>query len=242
MNVKTKIILFSAIIFLSVNVFAQNFRYSPWKNLTTDSNSPDYKIPGKLYVFNSILNGSVYLYEIWKQGSIILENGATYDSLMLKLNTLQGELIMYNELSGANIEIDKEAVKEFTIVDEYGNIELFRKVFSDQIPAGNKYVNILYEGKIKLFLWHKTKELLTIPYLNRSGLTQNSEFYTTKIYYLDLPGQGIVRFNPKLSSVIELFPEQKKTIKRLHRKEHLSYKENTEIIRAIKSIETNILN
>jgi hypothetical protein len=242
MNVKTKTILLSTIIFLSVNVIAQNFRYSPWKKLTIESNSPYYKIPGKLYIFNSTITGSVFLYNDWKNGSIILENGASCDNLRLKLNTFLGELIMYNKQVDAIIIIDKDAVKEFTLVDDNGNTEIFRKVNFDKIPLGNRYLNVLYEGRIKLMLLYITVEQATSSYYDREVLLRNSEFITKKIYYLELPGRGIVSFKPKLRSIIELFPEQKKAIKQLHRKNHLTYNNEPEIIRAIKFIETYILN
>ena len=242
MILKRKILFLFLIVLYSVGANAQNLRYSTGRKLTTASNTLNYKIPGKSYVFLSTVYGSVFLYENWLSGSLNLENGAVYDSLSLKLNTFLEELILFNRRAGALITVDKDAVKEFTLINELGNKEIYQKMYLDEIPAGYRYLNVLYDGKIKLFLWNKTDEIAESPYYDLTGSLRNTKYVLKKIYYLDLPDKGMIRFIPQKRSVIELFPEHKKEIKRLQRREHLTYKGNSEIVRAIKLLETNIFN
>ncbi len=149
---------------------------------------------------------------------------------------------MFDKRVGALITIDKDAIKEFTLINEFEENENYKKIYSDEIPAGYRYLNVLYEGKIKLYLWNKTNEVAESPYYDSFGTLRNTKYVSNKIYYIDLPDRGMIKFNPQRRAVAELFPEHKKEIKRLQRKEHLKYKGNAEIVRAIKLLETNIPN
>lgn len=221
---------------------AQDFQYFYWNKLTTDSNSLKYKLPGSIFQYRPALKGSEFINDNWSKGTVILVNGDHYENLDLKYNSLLEELVMYNEEVGAIIMLDKPAIAEFTLVDKNEKISKFRKILVEKISKKDIFLQVLYEGKLKLYLHYKTNELATSIYYDRSGTLQSSELRLTKTYFLNLPEKGFIRFSPNKRFFADLFPDQKKTIKKLHRENHLKYKNTDDIIKAVRIIEKSIIN
>lgn len=209
--------------------------------LDTSSNTLNYKIPGKRYYLIPSYIGSQFTTDEWIVADLILENGDRYDSILIKLNSFLDEIIMYNERAGAAIEIDKTVISEFFVKYEDGHSEHFKKTFVDLYPKGDRYLSIMYEGKSKLFLWHRTVEEKVSVYRDDRGIMHDSMYKLTKEYYLVFPDQKIAKFPPKRRSFIELFPEQKKQVKRIIRKNHISFETENEIIQAVKLVEKELM-
>jgi hypothetical protein len=235
MNSKIKILI--PLIFLITTSNAQEF-HIPWRPFTTKANSLNRKLTGRKYFFNSTLKGTVYYNDNWLKGTIILENGDRHDSIYMKYNTFIEELIIFNERTGAIYILDKPVVSQFEIDKGNGSEKLFRKLYFDRFPRGDRYFNVLYPGdKLKLLLWHKTIVEKTNLYKDKNGLMRNSEFKMTLTYFILFPDIDLIKIFPNRRSFINLFPDQKKIVRRLLRRNRINLKREEDMIKAVSLME-----
>lgn len=236
MSARIKIAGLVLSVFMLGHVSAQEF-YNSVNPLTTKSNTLNYKLTGKQYYFLSTLNGTVYFNDNWVSGKLKLENGDRYDSVYIKLNTFLEDLVAYNERTGAVFVVDKSIIDEFEMEFEKGQKFLFRKVVFDRAPKGEHYLNVLYDGRVKLYAWHRTLEVQTSTYKDNYGLLRDSEFRAEIVYWLVFPDNSIHRVAMKRRSFLQLFPEQKRTLRRSFRKNRVYFYTPEHLVQAARILE-----
>ena len=232
-------ISFLVILFLAMFVTnAQEF-YNPLSQINANANSLNYKLTGRRYIFRSTLKGSSYLNDDWQRGSVILENGDRYDSLYLRLNTVNEDLIWYNERTGAQIVLDSYIIDEFVLGTGKNTPPLFRKMIYNKYPKGEHYYNVLYDGKMKFLLWYETDETGTSEYRDMLGYLRNTEYKLHTQFFVVLPDENMVKIAGNRKSFINLFPEQKKRVRQLLRKNKIDLirKNKAEMARLVKLID-----
>lgn len=239
MNARLIIILSGLLAMPYLNTRGQEL-HNPLIKLTPASNTLNYKLQGKKYYVRSSPIGSEFLTDGWCIGYVILGNGDRYENLTLRLNTHLDELIEYNGRAGSAIMLDKAAISEFSLNFEDGHTELFRKIFYGKFPKGDRYFSVLYEGKFMVLLWYKTEEHNVSVYYDNQGIMRDNKFVLTKNYYLVFPDQEMNKFLFKRRSFLNLFPEQKKQIRRIIRKNHVLFDNEKEIVRVVRLIEAEI--
>ncbi|MCG6186047.1 hypothetical protein [Maribellus maritimus] len=240
MNVRGKIVMSVLAVFMVAAVSAQQF-YNSVNPLTTASNTLNYKLTGNQYYFWPKYIGSVYLNEEWCHAKLELENGDIYEDVYVKLNTYLDEMIMYNERVGSVISLDKTIIHEFEMEQGYGTYGLFRKVNFDRIPKGYHYVNVLYDGSVKLYLWHKTEVVKRSLYKDEiHGGMRDSEYKHMLNYYIIFPDGSMNKVSLDRRSFLQLFPEQRRTLKRLFRRNKIHFYTATDLVQATKIIEEEI--
>lgn len=239
MNIRKKITFSIACLFTLLNAVSQEF-HDPRLPLTAESNTLNYKLTGRQYYFHSTLQGSVYLNDDWVKGSVTLENGDKHEDVYLKLNTLSEELITHNERVGSTIIIDKYIIDEFNLKNDKSSSNIFRKLNFDEYPKGEHYFNVLYENELTLLCWYRTIEETTSYYRDSYGYLRDTWFKQESVYLLLLPDNNLVRIKGTKRSLINLFPEQKRKIRRLLRRNRINFssESSAEITRAVKLIET----
>ncbi len=239
MSLRLKIgwsVVFACIIF---NAASQEF-HGPTVTLTAKSNTFNAKLSGKQYYFYSLIEGSVYLNDDWTKGAVILQNGDRYDSLFLKLNALDEDLVTYNERTGAVMVIDKFLIDEFILDVNKAAESTFSKLYFDKYPKGEHYYNLLYEGKLKLVRWYHAHEEKTTIYRDIHGLMRDSRYKINSTYFIDFPDNNLVKIKGTRKSLVNLFPEEKKQIRKLLRQNKVNFasKNALELARAVQLIET----
>ena len=240
MRFRVKITLFFLAFFVVAGVSGQQF-YNSVKPLTTASNTLNYKLTGNQYYFWPKYMGTVYIRDDWSHANLKLENGDIYEDVYVKLNTLFDELLVYNERVGSVITVDKAIIDEFELKQGFEPYNLFRKVYIDKYPKGYHYVNVLYDGKVKLYLWHETEIAKTSLYKNPvSGGMLDSEYKQEFNYIIVFPDGSMHKVATKRRPFLQLFPEQKSTLKRLFRRAGIHFFTNRELIEATKIIEQEI--
>ena len=240
MRFQIKITMFILAFFVTAGVSGQQF-YNSVKPLTTASNTLNYKLTGNQYYFWPKYMGTVYLNDEWSHAILKLENGDIYDDVYVRLNTLFDELLLYNERVGSVITIDKSIIDEFKLKQGFESYNLFRKVYFDKYPKGYHYVNVLYDGDVKLYLWHETEIVKTSLYKNPvSGGMLDSEYKHEFNYIVVFPDGTMHKVAAKRRTFLQLFPEQKSTLKRLFRRAGIHFFTNQELIEATKIIEKEI--
>lgn len=241
MNVLTKI-WFLVLLFLGSFASSGQEFYKSLSPVSLGANSLNYKLTGKRHYFEPSYHGSPYLYDEWQLGSVLLENGDRYDSLYLNLNTLADELVWYNKRTGDLVDLDKFIIDEFTFSEDQNNILLFRKVYSDKSPRGEHYYNILYEGELKLWFLHKTIIAVTSTYKDVWGNMLNSEYDLVSQYLLVLPDGEVEKIKNSRRTLIRLFPEHRRVVRRLLARNGIDYRNlsPSEMARAVNLIDQEI--
>lgn len=235
-----KIISTSIFALFFVGANAQEL-YKSWINLPPESNSLNHKLTGKKYYIIPSSKGSKCLTEQWCIGNVVLENGDRHDSLNLKLDSYIDEIIQYNEHVGSAIMLDKSTISSFSFAFEDGHTEQFRKIYFDRYPKGDRYFSILHEGKLMVLLWYKTIDQKTTLYADALGIMHDSKYILTKSYYIVFPDNEMVKLKLKRRSFLELFPEQKKQVRRIIRKNNIQFETEKDMIRAISLVEKELL-
>lgn len=211
----------------------------PWDSFTPDSNTLNHKLTGTQYYFFSTLNGTAYFNDNWLKGSILLVNGDRYNDIYLKYNTFKEELVVFNERNGAIFVPDKYIISEFMLNLSSGRSEVFRKIYFDKFPKGERYFNILYDGdKLKLLIWHKTIEANVSMYRDKYGIRRATEFRQDITYFILFPDDNLVKISPNRRSFINLLPEQKKEVRKVLRKNRISYSSRESLVKAVELIES----
>lgn len=234
---KVRLIIATSILLLGFATSEAQKKFVPEKQLTTESNSLNYKLPGKQYYNMYVPSGTIFLDNEWREGYLILKNGDRYDNVSLKYNTFLDELIHINNRTVSMIMLDKNTIDEFGFYRENAEPQTFKKMVFPKVPKGEYFFNTLYSGKLKLVVWYRSIEEQTTPYKDNYGLLQNTRFSLHANYYIIFPGDDFERFRLKRRSFTDLFPDNKKEVRRLLRKNHILFENELQTIEAVKLVE-----
>ncbi len=237
-SAKAKTALLISLLLLIVSfVHAQQKPFNVDVKLTTESNTVNYKLPGQQFYPVYVPSGSEFYDDQWMNGYVILENDDKYDSLMLKYNTFRDEIITVNDRTRTMIMLDKDAITEFGLYKTPGLTIRFKKMDLDIVPKGEHYFNLPYDGTLKLAVWYRTLEETTAPFKDKNGYLQISNYALRHNYYVVFPDGRFERFKLNKRSLIQLFPEQKREIRRILRRDRNWIKTESDAVRAIKLID-----
>ncbi len=205
--------------------------------LTTNSNTINYKLPGKQFYPIYVPSGSEFYDDQWMRGYVILENEDKYDSLFLKYNTFKDELVSLNGRTGTMIMLDKDAIMEFGLYETPGFTKRFKKMELDKVPKGEHYFNVPYNGNLKLTVWYRTLEEQSAPFKDKNGFLQVSTYVLRLQYFVRFPDGHFEKFKLNRGSLLALFPDSKREIRRILRKDRNWVKTEASAARAIELID-----
>ncbi len=232
--------IIAGILLLIGSDLAAQKNYKPERELTTESNSLNYKIPGNQYYNMIVPAGSIFLFNDWEDGYLTLVNGDRYDDLSLKYNLYTDELIHINNRSVSMIQVDKNTIAEFGFYLGDNKDMIFRQMYFPKYPGGNYFFEILYEGNLTLGVRHRSMEEQTSTYKDAYGMLRNSVYNIHEYYYVIFPENQFERFRLNRRSFADVFPDHKKEVKRLLRQNHLRINNTSEAIQAIKLVEEQL--
>jgi hypothetical protein len=89
----------------------------------------------------------------------------------------------------------------------------------------------------KLFAFYQIEEIKVSPYNDNSGKIRDTEFRLKTIYYMLSSKLGLTRIQLKNRSLFTLYPENKKEIRRLLRKNRISIVDEHSAIQAFKLLD-----
>lgn len=225
-------------LFLLIGIFVQAQRpFNVDVELTTASNTINYKLPGKQFYPIYVPSGSEFYDDQWMRGYVILENEDRYDSLFLKYNTFKDELISLNGRTRTMIMLDKDAITEFGLYETPGHTKRFKKMELDKVPKGEHFFNVPYDGRLKFTVWYRTLEEQTAPFKDKNGFLQVSNFILRQQYFVRFPDGHFEKFKLSRGSLMALFPEYKREIRRMLRKDRNWVKSEANAARAIQMID-----
>lgn len=227
----SKILLALLFVFYTSQVLAQ---YSGlyWNNLNESSNRLQGKITGETYFISPLENRSFFLQNDWVDSRIILEDGDVYDNLKVRYLVYSDELIAYNDKLRTLFKVDKNKINRFFIIDTSGEKE-FVKLDFNGIQPGYRFFEVLFSGTSSLLAFHRIDEISVNPYLDKFGIMRDSEYKLNINYYLYSQEKGFEKLTAKKRSFRRLFPEHKKEIRKIFRRNKISLSGKESMVQAV---------
>jgi hypothetical protein len=180
----------------------------------------DGKITGLIYHITVQANSSFFLQKDWVTGSVVREDDVVFENVRMRYQANDDELIGYNDQLRTLFIVDKETVKEFRIPSENGEMH-FIKLYFDGFDKGERYFREIYNGTYKLLAFHFVDEVKITPYTDRQGIMRDTQYRPAINYYLYNEKSGFHRLQKRRKSFFKIFPEKKKEIRKLFRKNHV---------------------
>ena len=241
MNIhKYLVILF--ILLLQVAASAQySGLYS--ENLNLKSNRLHGKLTGEVYFLSLTSNASHFLQKDWVEGTITLKDGDVFEGIRMRYMAYGDELVVYNSNIKTLFIVDKNTVKQFTFKTPLSSGNFAERKFVNLDSLGvfldRTYFEELYSGTVQLLVFHQIEERKISPYIDSSGKLSDTEFRMNKIYYLLSKVNELTRFQLKNRSLYNLFPENKKEMRKLLRKNKINIIDESSAVQAFDLLDVN---
>lgn len=181
-------------------------------------------------------NSNHFYHSEWLEGSILLTDGDRYEGVRLRYLAYGDELVAYNSNLRQLFIVDKEKVAEFEVAGS-GGTQKFVRLYFDGLFSGDRYFEQLYAGSRQLLAFRFIEKLQSGLYKDSSGRLRNTKYKMNTHYYMYAPETGYKKLRTNRKSVLSLFPDKKKELRRLIRKSNSSVKNETGLIQIFSLME-----
>jgi len=198
------------------------------------------KIRGSRYIPYFSCNGNPFLTDKFMKGEIEFEDGIKIDNLNLRYSGYKDEVIYLNTRLSAQIIIDRQSLKAFSLIDTGGRVRTFRLQYYSGFLPGKRFFEVLSEGEIALLAYRKV-ELQTCPvYTDNSGTIKNLEYQKNFTYYLYNDKKGYEQIRIGKNSLYSKFDKPNlKLVKKLLRSNKIAISDETGFLKAWNLIQSN---
>ena len=206
-----------------------------WQTYNQSSNRLEGKLQGEIYFLSSLANNNFFLQKDWVTGSITLTDGDVFENIKLRYMAFGDELVAYNDNVRTLFIVEKKTVKQFTFktADIGSNVQRkFVNLDSLNLTGGKSYFEELYDGSAKLLAYHFVNELKVTPYTDNAGVMRDTEYKAAVNYFMLTHKNELFRIQRKKASFYKIFPEHKKEIRKLFRKNRIILIEQNSLIQA----------
>jgi hypothetical protein len=183
------------------------------------------KLTGETYLEYRGYNGNQYYYTDWVDSDILLSTGEKVFNKKLKYNGLLDEVIWLNTSIPGLFQLDKEFICDFWLkrsTDKPNHFKLMNVNDTIKNHKSDIFAEVIVEGKVSLYI-HRQISVVDVQSIMRDNkLYPYKTIAPTPIYYIKLPTNKFTKLI-KLSriSILKVFPDQKKKIRKLIRENHL---------------------
>ncbi len=241
MNMK-KYLLFLLVVLLHLISAAQNSGlYST--NLEQNSNRLQGKLTGEVFYLSLTSNTSHFLQPDWIEGTITLKDGDVFEGIRMRYMAFGDELVAYNNNNHTLFIVDKNTVKQFTFKTPLKSGSFrgrkFINIDSLEIFPERNYFEELYSGKVKLLAFYQMGETKVSPYIDSTGKMCDTEYLLKTIYYAMSESKDLTRIHLKNRSLFILYPENKKEIRKLLRKNKINIIDEKTAVQAFDLLDAN---
>lgn len=214
----------------------------PISNMGKDSNRLQGKLTGEVYYLSPISNTNYFLQKDWREGSITLKDGDVFENIRMRYMAFGDELVAYNANNHSLFVVDKYTVKEFIFyssVETGGKTQLkFINLDSLHLLFNRTYFQELYSGTSKLLCFHQIEQEKVSPYIGAGGKMFDVEFRLKTMYFILSKEKGISKIQIKNRSLYSFYPEHKKEIKKLLRKNRINIIDESSAIQAVETLDS----
>lgn len=223
-----------AFLLIGFSINAQN-------NVTTKVTEVDSifapKLTGEAYIQEAGLSGNPFFNDNWLESNVLLSTGSMVYGVKLRYNGYIDEVVWMNSSNLELFKLDKSYIRDFWMKDSLDTPIHFRQINVNDSSASNQseiFAEVAIEGKTSLFIQRKVSHLI-----DKISNTGGRNYYTkilepTPLYYIKGPSNSYSKMG-KLNrrSFLKLFPEQKKSISKLIKENHLNLKSESGLIKTI---------
>ncbi|MCA1761083.1 MAG: hypothetical protein LC658_15050 [Bacteroidales bacterium] len=211
-----------------------------WEALGENSNRMEGKLTGLAYRIPPLANSIHFLQDSWVEGNILLEDGDLFDNLRIRYLAFHDELVVYNPNLKQLFIVDKEKVNSFTFNYPQGEQKFVKLYFDAFVDAGYRYFDLKYQGSRWLVTFHYIYEEKTSVYRDAYGKLRDSRLQPKKTYFMYFPEEEqFRRVQSKRRWFIRFFPENKREVRRMFRKNNLRRFDEKEMIQAFELLDEN---
>lgn len=235
MKIQKRYIGIICFVLLTWSGVAQNSGFY-WNQLNDSSNRLQGKLMGKVYYISALANSNFLYPDEWKDGTVALSDGDIFENMKLRYHVFQDELIAYNENKSALYFVEKELVKSFTFETD-GQTQKFLKLSRDKGNGKPQFFEELYTGSLSLVVFRYIYEHKVSPYMDKLGAMRDIEYRLKTEFYLYSENKPLQKILPKRSAFISAFPEHKKGIKKLFRKNNLFIQNQQSMIQVFRILD-----
>lgn len=195
------------------------------------------KLTGEAFFDDKHYVGCQYYNEDWSKGNILLSTGSLVYCEKMKYNGLFDEVIWTNTSNYGKFKVDKSFISEFWIKNALDSTIHFKKInISDpeSVHRSCVFAEVGVEGKLSLYIQRKISVLsIENEYVNNK-LYYFENIGDTPLYYLKLASNRYVMLRKiRRRPFLKLFPEQKKTISKVLKENHLNFKSESDFVKVI---------
>lgn len=206
------------------------------EKITSESNRLHAKIRGKVYHLTASANSHFLYPNDWVKGTVVLSNGDKYENIKIRLHAQSDELVAYNENHSILYLVEKEQVKSFTMEVD-GTTKQMVKLNTKGENSSGQYFEQLYLGTQSLLSFRYIYEQKVGPYTDEMGIMRDVEYHLRINYYRYSAKDGLFKIALKKRALYSDFPEHKKEIKKIFRKNKLLLENEQDLIKAFQVLD-----
>jgi hypothetical protein len=192
-----------------------------WIDFSMADNSSIGKLTGTKYNYALRGNLNYFYHSDWFKGTITTSDGDVHTGYSLRYDAFNDELVAVNIRVKGIFVVDKFSVKSFTVDVPGFGLQNFRKLLLNEFGQNEHYFEVLYDGKVALMSRTRITEHKKSIYKNKLGELDDREYRLDKQYFLLQPDHALLSIFPGRKSILNLFPEQKKEIRQLFRRNRI---------------------
>jgi hypothetical protein len=193
-----------------------------WGESQYAGNSTGIRLTGDKYQFSLTHNANYFYHTAWHEGTLTTRDRETQPVAGLRYDAFNDEVVVYNEHVKGLFVIDKYAVTGFSVMVPGAGLQTFRKMLVGATGTSERFLEVIYEGNVTLYRSNRIFRRKTALYRNKLGELDNQVFDLVQVYFIGENDQQVKRINPGRKSVLSLFPDQKKQVRRLLRSYQIS--------------------
>jgi hypothetical protein len=209
-----------------------------WEVLNENSNRLEGKLTGLSYRIPPLANSTHFLQDKWVDGSILLEDGDLFENVRIRYLSFRDELVAYNPNLKLLFIVDKEKVNSFTFIYPQGQQKFVKLYFDAFVDGGYRYFDVKYQGTRWLVAFHYIYEEKTSVYRDAYGKLRDSRLKPKKTYFMYFPhDEQFRRVQEKRRWFVKLFPENKREVRRLFRRNNLRRFDEKQMVQAFQLLD-----
>ena len=197
------------------------------------------KVKGVRFLPDATYQGNPFLNHLFSAGEITLVDGKKIGGVQLKYNNYRDELIYYNSDISTQIVVDKISVSSFSFKDEKGIRHIYRKQTVNGYMPGERYLELLSEGEVSLFV-HRKVLLLDCPVYGDPGKEKSMSYQEAFNYYLynEKKGFELIKLSKK-ALLSKLAASDLTQVRKILRKNSVRIVDEDSFVKAWKLLKTN---
>jgi hypothetical protein len=185
------------------------------------------------------IEGSPFLYDDWKTGTITDVDGKKYNAALLKYDTYMDDLFIFRD--GSALVLQSETYPEFTMnfFDEDGITQLNRKfkhASQLNLNGGKGYYEVFYDGEYKLL--QKVESEYIQKVVSDYGTSKEiKKFNTFERLILAEPDGTMHEVKGSKKKIFEVFGSEKKKAESIAKQNKYNVKDEYELAMLLQRME-----